>query len=293
MNKFSGTGVAIVTPFRTDTSVDFKSLGNLVENLISKGIDYLVVLGTTGESVTLNKAEKKAVVNYVVDINSGRVPIVVGVGGNNTGEILTQIKKSHFDGIDAILSVAPYYNKPTQKGLFLHYEMIAATCPVPVILYNVPGRTGVNMKAETTLELATKSKNIVAIKEASGDLDQIVRIMKNKPDGFQVISGDDSLTIPIIAEGGVGVISVLANAFPAEISKLVSSALKGNFKEACNIHFKFTELLDLLFIDGNPAGIKAILHQMKYLSNSLRLPLTPVEQETYDKISKLILQSLN
>lgn len=293
MNKFSGTGVAIVTPFRTDTSVDFKSLGNLVENLISKGIDYLVVLGTTGESVTLNKAEKKAVVNYVVDINSGRVPIVVGIGGNNTGEILTQIKKSHFDGIDAILSVAPYYNKPTQKGLFLHYEMIADTCPVPVILYNVPGRTGVNMKAKTTLELATKSKNIVAIKEASGDLDQIVRIMKNKPDGFQVISGDDSLTIPIIAEGGVGVISVLANAFPAEISKLVSSALKGNFKEACNIHFKFTELLDLLFVDGNPAGIKAILHQMKYLSNSLRLPLTPVEQETYDKISKLILHSLN
>ena len=293
MNKFSGTGVAIVTPFRTDTSVDFKSLGNLVENLISKGIDYLVVLGTTGESVTLNKAEKKAVVNYVVDINSGRVPIVVGIGGNNTGEILTQIKKSHFDGIDAILSVAPYYNKPTQKGLFLHYEMIADTCPVPVILYNVPGRTGVNMKAKTTLELATKSKNIVAIKEASGDLDQIVRIMKNKPDGFQVISGDDSLTIPSIAEGGVGVISVLANAFPAEISKLVSSALKGNFKEACNIHFKFTELLDLLFVDGNPAGIKAILHQMKYLSNSLRLPLTPVEQETYDKISKLILHSLN
>jgi len=293
MNKFSGTGVAIVTPFRTDTSVDFKSLGNLIENLISKGINYLVVLGTTGESVTLNKAEKKAVINYVVDINSGRVPIVVGVGGNNTGEIVAQIKKNSFDGVDAILSVAPYYNKPTQKGLFLHYEMIAATCPVPVILYNVPGRTGVNIKAETTLELAKKSKNIVAIKEASGDLDQIIRIMKNKPDGFQVISGDDSLTIPIIAEGGVGVISVLANAFPAEISKLVSSALKGNFKEACNIHFRFTELIDLLFIDGNPAGIKAILHQMKYLSNSLRLPLTPVEKETYDKISKLILQSLN
>lgn len=293
MNKFSGTGVAIVTPFRTDTSVDFKSLGNLIENLISKGINYLVVLGTTGESVTLNKAEKKAVINYVVDITSGRVPIVVGVGGNNTGEIVAQIKKNSFDGVDAILSVAPYYNKPTQKGLFLHYEMIAATCPVPVILYNVPGRTGVNIKAETTLELAKKSKNIVAIKEASGDLDQIIRIMKHKPDGFQVISGDDSLTIPIIAEGGVGVISVLANAFPAEISKLVSSALKGNFKEACNIHFRFTELIDLLFIDGNPAGIKAILHQMKYLSNSLRLPLTPVEKETYDKISKLILQSLN
>lgn len=293
MNKFSGTGVAIVTPFRTDTSVDFKSLGNLIENLISKGINYLVALGTTGESVTLNKAEKKAVINYVVDITSGRVPIVVGVGGNNTGEIVAQIKKNSFDGVDAILSVAPYYNKPTQKGLFLHYEMIAATCPVPVILYNVPGRTGVNIKAETTLELAKKSKNIVAIKEASGDLDQIIRIMKHKPDGFQVISGDDSLTIPIIAEGGVGVISVLANAFPAEISKLVSSALKGNFKEACNIHFRFTELIDLLFIDGNPAGIKAILHQMKYLSNSLRLPLTPVEKETYDKISKLILQSLN
>ncbi|MDX2444909.1 MAG: 4-hydroxy-tetrahydrodipicolinate synthase [Bacteroidales bacterium] len=293
MNKFSGTGVAIVTPFRTDSSIDFKSLENLIENLISNGIDYLVVLGTTGESVTLSKAEKKAVVNHVIEINSGRIPIVVGVGGNNTGEIIAQIKKNDFVGVDAILSVAPYYNKPTQKGLILHFEMIAATSPVPVILYNIPGRTGVNMMAETVIELAHKSKNIIAIKEASGDLDQITKIMKNKPEGFQVISGDDSLTIPIIAEGGVGVVSVLANAFPAEVSKLVSSALKGNFKEACNIHFKFTELIDLLFIDGNPAGVKAILHQMKFISNSLRLPLTPVEKETYDKISKLILQNLN
>lgn len=293
MYNFQGTGVAIVTPFRTDSSIDFKSLGNLVENLIIKGIDYLVVLGTTGESVTLSKDEKKAVINYVVDINSGRVPVVIGVGGNNTHEVVAQIKKNSFNGVDAILSVAPYYNKPTQKGLFMHYEMIAATCPVPVILYNVPGRTGVNMAAETILELAHKSKNIVAIKEASGDLDKITRIMKDKPKEFQVISGDDILTIPIISEGGIGVISVLGNAFPSEVSQLVSYALKGDFKEACNMHFKFTELIDLLFVDGNPAGIKAVLHQMKFISNALRLPLTPVEKDTYDKISKLLLHNLN
>jgi 4-hydroxy-tetrahydrodipicolinate synthase len=288
MDKFIGTGVAIVTPFRPDSSIDFKSLEKVVEHLINNKVNYLVVLGTTGESVTLNKEEKRAVVDFILEINQNRVHVVVGIGGNNTHEVINQLRSNSFDGIDAILSVAPYYNKPNQEGLFQHYRTIAAASPVPVILYNVPGRTSVNLSADTTLELAHKSNNIIAIKEASGNLDQIIKIVRNKPEGFQVISGDDVLTLPIIAVGGTGVISVLGNAFPAEVSKMVSLSLNGKFEDARKIHFQFTELIDLLFTDGNPAGIKAVLNVMDLVSNALRLPLTPVQTATYNKISKLV-----
>lgn len=288
INKFSGTGVAIITPFRNDSSLDLKCFEKLINHILDNQVDYLVVLGTTGESVTLNKEEKQALINFVIEVNQERVPIVVGLGGNNTREIVNQMKSNSFDGIDAILSVAPYYNKPNQQGLFQHYKTIAACCPVPVILYNVPGRTGVNMNAETTLELAHKSSNIIAIKEASGDLNQITKILSDKPDRFSVISGDDALIQPIISLGGIGVISVLANAFPAKVSKLVSYALKGKLEKARELHFQFTDLLDLLFVDGNPAGIKAVLHQKNMISNTLRLPLTPVYGTTYNKISRIL-----
>ncbi len=288
MINLTGAGVAIVTPFRSDSSIDFSALGKLVEHLISNGIGYLVVMGTTGESVTLNKDEKQAIIDFVIETNQGRVPIVVGIGGNNTQDIISQIKGKSFEGIDAILSVAPYYNKPTQEGLFQHYAAISSISPAPIILYNVPGRTGVNITAETCLRLANYSKNIIAVKEASGNLTQVTEIAKNKPDDFLIISGDDALTIPIASIGGAGVISVLANAFPKEISELVSMTQKGNYKKALEIHFKFTDLIDLLFVDGNPAGIKAVLHHMKLVANAVRLPLTPVKKETYDKISDFL-----
>jgi 4-hydroxy-tetrahydrodipicolinate synthase len=288
IDKFTGAGVAIITPFREDSSIDFKCFEKLINYILDNQVNYLVVLGTTGESVTLNKDEKKALINFVIEVNRDRVPIVVGLGGNNTHEIVNQIKSNSFNGIDAILSVAPYYNKPNQQGLFQHYKTIADSCPVPVILYNVPGRTGVNMNAETTLELAHQSTNIIAIKEASGDLDQITKILKDKPEHFSVISGDDTLIQPVISLGGIGVISVLANAFPARLSELVSFALKGELEKTRDLHFQFSEIIDLLFVDGNPAGIKAVLHQMNMISNALRLPLTPVTGTTYNKISRIL-----
>ena len=288
MNQFKGAGVAIVTPFRNDGSLDFASLGNLVEHLIQNHADYLVVLGTTGESVTLNKEEKRAVVDFVIEKNNGRIPIIMGMGGNNTHEIVNQIKNNSMDGIDALLSVAPYYNKPNQKGLFQHYKTIATASPVPIILYNVPGRTGSNILPDTTLELAHKTDNIIGIKEASGNLEAIARIARDKPEGFEVISGDDALIIPIISLGGSGVISVLANAFPAEVSDIVSQCLKNKFKKARGRFFQFLELIELLFQDGNPAGIKAVLHQKQFISNALRLPLTPVSGSTYNRIAKVL-----
>jgi len=288
VDKFSGTGVAIITPFQEDSSLDFQSLEKLINFILDNNVDYLVVQGTTGESVTLNKEEKQALTKFVVEVNQDRVPIVLGLGGNNTNEIINQIKSKDFDGIDAILSVAPYYNKPNQQGLFQHYKAIASHSPVPVILYNVPGRTGVNIQAETTLELAHKLTNIIAIKEASGDLDQITKILRDKPEHFSMISGDDTLSLPIISLGGIGVISVLANAFPAKVSELVSLAIKGEIKKARELHYQFAELLDLLFIDGNPAGIKAVLHQKNMISNALRLPLTPVTGDTYEKITGIL-----
>ncbi|HOK99597.1 MAG TPA: 4-hydroxy-tetrahydrodipicolinate synthase [Bacteroidales bacterium] len=284
--KFSGTGVAIVTPFRSDDSIDFTALRNLVDFQIKNKIDYLVVLGTTGESVTLSADEKRAVVDTVLEAANGRVPIVVGIGGNNTQDIINKIKHFDFTGIDAILSVSPYYNKPTQNGLYEHYKAIASTSPVPIILYNIPGRTGSNMCAETTLRLANDFKNIVAIKEASGMLNQIMEIIKGKPSHFEVISGDDLLALPIIALGGKGVISVVANAYPLQMSELIRLALAGKIEEARKIHYSLLTIINLLFAEGNPAGIKATLEIKKLTTAHVRLPLVKVSQATYAKIEE-------
>jgi 4-hydroxy-tetrahydrodipicolinate synthase len=288
MKKFRGTGVAIVTPFKNDSSIDFAAFGRVINHVISGGVNYIVAMGTTGESVTLSKEEKKAIISYVVEVIDNRIPLVVGIGGNNTQETINFIRHSVLTGIDGILSVAPYYNKPTQRGIFQHFKAIATTSPLPIIIYNVPGRTSCNISSDTCLELAHECDNIVAVKEASGDISQIMRIIKGKPDNFSVISGDDMLTIPIIAAGGTGVISVLANAFPAQTSELINHSLKNNFKSAREIHFRFLEMIELLFIDGNPSGVKAMLNVMNICQNTLRLPLVPVSRPVYTRIQKAI-----
>jgi 4-hydroxy-tetrahydrodipicolinate synthase len=288
VKKFRGTGVAIVTPFKNDSSIDFAALGRVVNHVIDGGVNYIVVMGTTGESVTLTKEEKKAIISYVVEVTDNRVPLVIGIGGNSTQEVINCIRHTNFCGVDGILSVAPYYNKPNQRGLIQHFKAIATSSPVPVIMYNVPGRTCSNITSETCIELANECENIVAIKEASGDMAQIMRIIKHKPDNFSVISGDDMMTIPIIASGGSGIISVLANAFPAATSELVSNALKSNFKSAREIHLRYLEMIELLFIDGNPSGVKAMLNIMNICQNNLRLPLVPVNRTIYTRIQKAI-----
>jgi len=288
MKKFRGTGVAIVTPFKNDTSIDFAALGRVVNHVINGGVNYIVIMGTTGESVTLTKDEKQAIVSYVVEVTDGRVPLVIGIGGNSTQEVINCIRHTNLCGIEGILSVAPYYNKPSQRGLIQHFKAIATTSPVPVILYNVPGRTCSNISSETCLQLAGECENIVGIKEASGDLAQIMRIIKGKSDNFLVISGDDMMTVPIIALGGSGVISVLANVYPAATSELVANSLKSNFKAAREIQLRFLEMTDLLFIEGNPAGAKAMLTIMGLCQNNLRLPLVPVTRPIYTRIQKAI-----
>ncbi len=283
--KFTGTGVAIVTPFRKDGSVDFKSLEKLVNFLINKGVDYLVVLGTTGETPVLNKDEKQAIVNQVIEVTNKRVPVVQGLGGNNTLEIVSALQNCAFEGIDAILSVTPYYNKPGQEGLYQHYKAIAQVSPLPLILYNVPGRTGTNMTAETTLRLAQDfPRQIIAIKEASANLPQVMNIIKDKPSTFKLISGDDAITFPLIGLGGSGVISVVANAFPAEFSTMVKLTLDGKATEARKIHYKMLPVIDLVFAEGNPTGVKAFLDVLGIAPNYLRLPLIPASKELYKKI---------
>jgi 4-hydroxy-tetrahydrodipicolinate synthase len=286
--KFKGTGVAIVTPFKNDSSIDFAALGRIVNHIINGGVNYIVVMGTTGESATLTKDEKKAVLSYVMEVTDNRVPLVTGIGGNSTQEVINCIRHANLTGVDGILSVAPYYNKPNQRGLFQHFKAIATCSPVPVIVYNVPGRTCSNISSETCLELANECENIIGVKEASGDIAQIMRIIKGKPDNFLVISGDDMMTLPIIACGGSGVISVLANAFPAATSELVTNALKSNFKTAREIQLRYLEIIELLFIDGNPAGAKAMLGIMNLSQNYLRLPLVPVNRTIYSRIQKAI-----
>lgn len=288
MKKLKGTGVAIVTPFKNDSSIDFTALGRIINHVISGGINYIVVLGTTGESSTLSKDEKQAVVSYVAEAVDGRVPLIVGIGGNNTQEVVNYIRQSDLSAADGVLSVAPYYNKPSQRGLFQHFKTIATWCPVPVIIYNVPGRTGCNISADTCLELAHNCENIVGVKEASGDMSQIMKIIKGKPENFDVVSGDDMLTLPVIAAGGSGVISVLANAFPAAVSELVNHALRNNLKSAREVHFRYLELIDLLFAEGNPSGVKAMLNVMNISSNNLRLPLVPVSRQTMTRIQKAV-----
>ena len=287
-----GMGVALITPFNEDETIDFPALARLVEYQIQNGIDYLVVLGTTAETPTLTEEEKARVRSFVIEKVAGRVPIVMGLGGNNTRAIVDSLKTQNFDGVDAILSVVPYYNKPSQEGIYQHYKAIAQATKLPVILYNVPGRTGVNMTAGTTLRLARDFENIVAIKEASGNITQMDDIIKNKPADFMVISGDDGITFPLITLGAVGVISVIGNAFPREFSRMVRLALNGDYASALTIHHRFTELFSLLFVDGNPAGVKCLLHAMGYIQNQLRLPLVPTRITTYEKIRD-VLQKLN
>ncbi|MBS4014627.1 MAG: 4-hydroxy-tetrahydrodipicolinate synthase [Bacteroidetes bacterium] len=288
--KFKGTGVAIVTPFHREGNIDFKSFERMIEYQITSGIDYIVFLGTTGEAVTLNYDEKHALVNYAIETVAGRVPVVVGIGGNNTQEIISIIKKTSFEGIDAILSVSPYYNKPQQKGIYYHYKNIAAASPVPVIIYNVPSRTASNISAETTLRIAHDFPNVIGIKEASKDLSQCALILRDRHKDFLVISGDDSTTIPLIAMGGNGVISVIANAYPAEFSKMVKHCLQNDFVKARTIYFSLIDLIDAIFADGSPSGIKALLDIKGMVKNNLRLPLVKVNKGLYKHLSTLVEQ---
>lgn len=290
--NFRGMGVALITPFRQDKTVDWDALARLLDYQIKSGVDYMVVLGTTAETPALTEEERRQVRRFVVDRVAGRVPLVVGCGGNNTAAVVSEAAAINPDEFAAILSVVPYYNKPSQEGIYQHYAAIAKASTVPVILYNVPGRTGVNMTAETTLRLASEFPNIVAIKEASGNISQMDDIIKNKPADFCVISGDDGITFPLITLGAVGVISVIGNAFPREFSKMVRLALAGDYERARTIHHQFTELFSLLFVDGNPAGVKCLLHAMGFIENELRLPLVPTRITTYEKIRR-VLDTLN
>lgn len=287
-NKFKGLGIALVTPFKTDGSVDYDALLRLVEYQIGNGVDFLCIMGTTAETPCLSIEEKNKIKNLLVERVAGRVPLLMGCGGNNTAAVVHELKTADWRGIDGILTVCPYYNKPSQEGLYQHFKAIAEASPVPVVLYNVPGRTGINMTAETTLRLAREFQNIVAIKEASGDITQMDDIIKNKPPHFDVISGDDGITFPLISLGAVGVISVIGNALPAEFSRMVRLALNGDYESARNIHHKFAELFKLLFVDGNPAGVKAMLHAMGMIENQLRLPLVPTRLTTMEKISAIL-----
>lgn len=287
-NIFKGLGIALITPFKSDHSVDYDSLKRLVEYQIQNGADFFCILATTGETPCLSFDEKQEIKNFVVELNHGRLPILMGCGGNNTAAIVEEVRTTNWSGIDGILSVCPYYNKPSQEGLYQHFKAIAAASPLPIVLYNVPGRTGINLKAETTLRLARDCENIVGIKEASGSLEQVDEIIKGKPSRFDVISGDDALTFPMIASGAAGVISVIGNALPKEFSRMIRYEFRGEYEPARKIHHRFTELYSLLFVDGNPAGVKALLHEMGFIENELRLPLVPTRITTMQKMAAIL-----
>ena len=287
-NIFKGLGIALITPFKEDGSVDYDSLKRLVQYQLDNGADFFCILATTGETPTLTAEEKQRIKDLVVEIVHGRVPIAIGCGGFNTAAIVEELKTGDFKGIDGILSVCPYYNKPSQEGLYQHFKAIAGATSLPVILYNVPGRTGVNMTAETTVRLARDCKNIVAIKEASGKLEQVDEIIKNKPKDFDVISGDDALTFPMVSCGAVGVISVIGNALPKEFSKMIRLQMRGEYDPARKIHHRFIDLFSLLFVDGNPAGVKAMLHEMGFIENRLRLPLVPMQIKNMQRMSDIL-----
>lgn len=287
-NIFKGLGVALITPFTSDGNVDYKSLTRLVEYQIDNGADFLCILATTSEAPCLSAEEKEKVKQLVIEVNRGRLPLLMGCGGNNTKAIVEELKNSDWRGIDGVLSVCPYYNKPSQEGLYQHFKAIAEASPLSVVLYNVPGRTGVNLKAETTVRLANDCENIIAIKEASGSLEQVDEIIKNKPARFDVISGDDALTFSMVASGAAGSISVIGNALPKEVSRMIRLEFKGEYEAARTIHHRFTELYSLLFIDGNPAGVKALLHEMGFIENVLRLPLVPTRITTLQKMTEIL-----
>lgn len=278
----------MVTPFKEDGSVDYKSLVRLVEYQLDNGADFLCILATTGETPVLTADEKQKIKETIVSLVGGRVPILIGCGGNNTAAIVEELQTRDFKGIDGILSVCPYYNKPSQEGLYQHFKTIAAATKLPVVLYNVPGRTGVNMTAATTVRLANDCENIVAIKEASGNLEQVDEIIKNKPNDFDVISGDDALTFPMVSCGAVGVISVIGNALPKEFSKMIRLQMRGEYAPARKIHHRFTDLFSLLFVDGNPAGVKAMLSEMGFIENVLRLPLVPMRIKNMQRMSDIL-----
>jgi len=287
-NKLRGTGVAMVTPFKKDKSIDFNALTKLTKYIINGNVDFLVVMGTTGENPTLSINEQDDILNHIINISEKKLPIVYGIAGNNTKAVVERIKNTDFSNIDAILSATPYYNKPSQKGLYSHYKAIAEACPVPIILYNVPGRTSVNLSAETCLKLANDFDNIVAVKEASANLDQIMQIIKNKPEGFNVLSGDDTYTMPFIAMGMDGVISVIANALPQEFSDMVKASLDFDFKTAQKLHYKLLDFSNSLFLDGNPGGVKAALEILGIMEQNVRLPLEPVSKNVYETIETYI-----
>ena len=285
---FTGTGVALITPFRRgQETVDFTKLEALIEYIITSGVDYIVALGTTSEAATMTDSERAAVKEFIVETVAGRVPIMLGLGGNNTLAVTDTINRTNFDGIAGILSVTPYYNKPNQRGLIAHYRSVAEASPVPVVMYNVPGRTGVNIAAETTLAIAAECPNVIGIKEASGNISQVMEILRNRPAGFRVISGDDALTYPLLALGADGVISVIANALPKEMSDMVRFALKGDFKHALPLHNRLLPLMHAIFDEGNPTGIKALLESQGRITNILRLPLVKASKQLTNKLVTL------
>lgn len=288
MTKFYGTGVALITPFKTDLSVDYNALKNIVNYNIDNGTNYLVVSGTTGESVTVTKEEKKKITNTVIETNKGRLPIVLGIGGNNTMAVIEEIKSTDFSQIDAILSVSPYYSKPTQEGLYQHFKAIAKASPVPVILYNVPGRTSKNMLPETTIRLANDFENIIAVKEAGNNVAQYLQLLKDKPEDFLVISGDDDLALGVVLAGGAGVISVIGQALPKQFSKMIQLGLQGNAKEAYKIHYQLMDVTGYIFEENNPAGIKAVFEALGLAQDTVRLPLVPATNALKEKIKKTL-----
>ncbi|ERT56408.1 4-hydroxy-tetrahydrodipicolinate synthase [Prevotella sp. BV3P1] len=285
---FRGLGVAVVTPFTLDGAVDYAALKRLIRYQLNSGVDFLCILATTGETPCLTLDEKNKITRLVKEENKGQVPILKYCGGNNTAAVIEEMKATDWAGIDGILSICPYYNKPSQEGLYQHFKAIASASPLPVVMYNVPGRTGVNMKAETTVRLAHDCENIVGIKEAAGSLEQVDEIIKGKPDRFDIISGDDALTFSMIASGAAGVISVIGNALPREFSRMIRLEFQGEYEPARKIHHMFTELYSLLFVDGNPAGVKALLNDMGYIENVLRLPLVPTTIKTKEKMADIL-----
>lgn len=287
-NKFKGLGIALVTPFDKNGEVDYVALRRLLDYQLSNGADFLCILATTAETPCLTKEEKQKIKDIIVEKVNGAIPVLMGCGGNNTAAVVEEINTADFTGIDGILSVCPYYNKPSQEGIYQHFKAIAQSTSMPVVLYNVPGRVGVNIKAETTLRLARDCENVVAIKEASGNFTQIDDIIKNKPKDFDVLSGDDGITFPLMTMGATGVISVIGNALPKEFGRMVRLAAQGDFSSALQIHHKFTELFKLLFVDGNPAGVKAMLNNMGIIQNELRLPLVPAKITTMSEIAAII-----
>ena len=287
-NKFRGLGVALVTPFTPDGEVDYQALKRLVNYQLDNGADFLCILATTGEAPCLSEDEQEKITETVKQLNHGRVPILKYCGGNNTRAVVEEIQRTDWSGIDGILSICPYYNKPSQEGLYRHFKAISAASPLPIVLYNVPGRTGINMKPDTMIRLARECDNIVAVKEASGSLEQVDEIIKNKPEGFEVISGDDALTFSMVASGAAGVISVIGNALPKQFSRMIRLEFKGEYEPARVIHHRFTELYKLLFVDGNPAGVKALLNDMGLIENVLRLPLVPTTIATKEKMANIL-----